>query len=79
MTTSGKSPAWAAEINLLEIIDRRYSHLLPTWMTINVANRKEAETRMGAPTVDRLAHDALTVVCDWPSFRAKKPDANGLQ
>jgi DNA replication protein DnaC len=61
---------------MLQIIDWRYNHLRPTFMTINVANRKEAEQRMGGPTVDRLCHDALTIVCDWPSYRQRKDQSN---
>jgi len=62
---------WQAD-KLLAITDYRYSNLLPTWVTLNAASRAEAETRIGAPTVDRWAHGALVVVCDWPSYRQKQ-------
>lgn len=60
----------AEKIN--QVIDKRYSCLLPTFITVNVADRAEAEQRMGAATVDRLGHDALVVCCDWPSYRQRK-------
>lgn len=55
---------------LFEVIDMRYSDMLPTWMTMNVENGSEAETRMGAQNVDRLCHGALVLACDWPSYRS---------
>lgn len=51
------------------ILDRRYSNERPTWVTINVKDRDEAEEKMGVSTVDRLAENALVLSCDWPSFR----------
>jgi DNA replication protein DnaC len=59
---------------LIQIVDRRYSFLLPTFMTVNVANRLEAEQRMGAAVVDRLGHGALAICCNWDSFRKAKPE-----
>jgi DNA replication protein DnaC len=56
---------------LFRIIDGRYSHKKPTWITVNVANRKELESRMGAPTVDRIIDRALACYCGWPSHRQK--------
>lgn len=57
---------------MFSVIDRRYSNLKPTWITINVADGEEAERRMGSQTVDRLRHDALILFCNWPSFRQSK-------
>ncbi len=54
---------------LLTIIDKRYRFGRPTWMTLNVANRAEFESRMGALSVDRLLHNAETLFFDWPSYR----------
>lgn len=65
---SGALTDWQAE-KLIQIVDRRYSHMLPTYLTINVANRAEAEQRMGAASVDRLAHGALVITCNWESYR----------
>jgi len=57
------------------IVDRRYRDMKPTWITINVADRAEAEERIGASIVDRLGHDALALPCNWPSFRINKHGA----
>lgn len=54
---------------LWRVIDRRYRDMKPTIVTLNVANRQEAEQRMGASLVDRLAHGALTLFCNWESYR----------
>lgn len=54
---------------LLRVIDRRYRKLKSTWVTMNVADRAEAEDRMGAALVDRLRDNALALHCNWPSFR----------
>lgn len=54
---------------LLAIIDARYRACKPTWITLNVADGKEADERLGSPVVDRLRHEALACHCDWPSFR----------
>lgn len=54
---------------LFSIIDRRYREMKPTLMTLNVADREEAEKRMSVNIVDRLAHGALVLRCNWPSFR----------
>lgn len=54
---------------LFRVVDGRYSRNRPTWITLNCAGRKEAEERMGAQIVDRLAHGAVVVVCNWPSYR----------
>jgi len=57
------------QAQLFSLIDRRYSDMLPTWVSMNVADGKEAEQRMGAQTVDRLRDGALTIHCRWPSYR----------
>ena len=54
---------------LFRAIDRRYSLGKPTWMTLNVASRKEAAERMGPQIVDRLTDGAVVLHCDWPSHR----------
>jgi DNA replication protein DnaC len=56
---------------LFELVDMRYRRLLPTWVTMNVASRKEAELRLGLATVDRLTDNALTCYCNWPSYRQR--------
>lgn len=54
---------------LFDVVDSRYSSRKPTWVTLNCASREEAEERIGAQVVDRLAHDALVVKCNWSSYR----------
>ena len=61
---------------LFEVIDERYSKMIPTWLTLNVENGSEAESRMGAQTVDRLCHGALVLPCDWPSYRSGSKGEN---
>jgi len=60
---------WQAGL-LLSIIDARYENLRPTWISVNVSNRAEADERMGAQTFDRLRDGALAAFCNWPSYRA---------
>ncbi|NLE39025.1 MAG: ATP-binding protein [Pirellulaceae bacterium] len=54
---------------LYRIIDARYSHPRPTWVTLNVASGAEASDRLSPPVYDRLRHGATAVYCDWPSYR----------
>lgn len=56
-------------VQLWRVIDRRYRDLKPTIVTLNVFDRTEAESRMGAALVDRLAHGALALFCNWESHR----------
>lgn len=50
-------------------IESRYAEGKLTITTINVADDKEADRRMGAPTWDRLCHGAWKIHCCWASFR----------
>lgn len=54
---------------LFRVIDRRYRDMRATVMTLNVANRSEAEQRLSPNIVDRLAHGAMAIHCNWPSYR----------
>jgi len=56
---------------LYAIIDQRYSKMRPVWLSINASSRAEAEQRLGVAIVDRLRHGALSLACDWPSYRGK--------
>ena len=59
-------------ILLFRIIDRRYRDMRPTWMTLNVADREEAEKRLSPNICDRLGEGALRLTCNWPSYRDRK-------
>jgi DNA replication protein DnaC len=54
---------------LFRVLDRRYRECKPTWLTCNVSSRTELEERLGPQNADRLCHGALTVHCDWPTWR----------
>lgn len=56
-------------VMLYRVLDGRYRECRPTWVSMNVANRGEADARMGAPLVDRLRDGALCLACNWPSYR----------
>lgn len=58
---------------LWRIVDRRYRDMRPTWVTLNVKDEAEAQSRMGVQLVDRLTDGALCIHCNWPSYR--KPAA----
>jgi DNA replication protein DnaC len=52
-----------------EIVDERQNNLRPTWITINAESRQDAERMMGHAVVDRLGHGALSLACNWGSYR----------
>ena len=54
---------------LYEIVDTRYNHCQAIWVTLNCANKSEADEKIGAQVVGRLRHDAVSVGCSWDSFR----------
>jgi DNA replication protein DnaC len=54
---------------LFRVIDRRYRDLKPTLVTLNAADRGEAEKRLSPNIIDRLAHGALAIHCNWKSYR----------
>lgn len=54
---------------LLRLVDCRYRNLRPTWVSLNVSGRAEANERLGVAVVDRLRDGALCLACGWPSFR----------
>lgn len=51
------------------VLDSRYSRKRPTWLTINAASREELDTMLGVQLADRFIDGALTIACNWPSFR----------
>lgn len=58
---------------LFRVLDRRYRDKKPTWVTANFANRQEAIDRVGGQLIDRLRDGALTLHCNWESYRRPKP------
>lgn len=54
---------------LLRIVDRRYRSQKPIIVTINAASKAECDQRMSPQVTDRLRHGAITVSCNWPSYR----------
>jgi DNA replication protein DnaC len=59
--------------SLFRVIDKRYSHRRPMWLSMNVVDGYEAEARFGVPIVDRLRETCLTLHCNWPSWRQNCP------
>jgi len=57
---------------LFRAIDFRYRFRKPTWITANIANREDAELRLGAQLIDRLTDGALCLACNWPSYRLSR-------
>jgi DNA replication protein DnaC len=54
---------------LYRVIDRRYLHRRPVWLTANVGSRSQLESMLGVAIVDRVREGSTMVPCDWPSFR----------
>jgi DNA replication protein DnaC len=59
----------AQQDRLFRVLDGRYSACKPTWVTVNVANAKELDERLGGQNGDRLRDGALAMFCNWPSYR----------
>lgn len=55
---------------LYRILDDRNNNCRPTWCTINVRGRREFDERISPQIADRLIDRALTLQCDWESYRA---------
>lgn len=54
---------------LFRIIDRRYRDCKATWMTANFSDGEEASKRLGVQIIDRMKDGAITLSCDWKSYR----------
>lgn len=54
---------------LYRILDRRYRDLKSTWVTLNVVDGEEAERRLAGALLDRMKDGALSLECNWPSYR----------
>lgn len=60
---------------LYRIIEDRYRELKPTWVTVNVADAKEASRELSGPVLDRLRDSSVAIFCNWPSYRqSRKPE-----
>lgn len=60
------------------IVDHRYNHKRPVWMSVNAASRADLDTMLGRAIADRLIDGAVLVPCNWESFRrVKSPTTNG--
>lgn len=56
-------------VMLYRLIDGRYSAGKVTIVTVNVKDDAEADTRLGAPTWDRICDGAWKLFCNWASYR----------
>lgn len=56
---------------LLELIDRRYTAMLPIVVTTNKATRSDLVDSIGERVVDRLFEGAEIVPMSWPSYRGR--------
>lgn len=65
---SAKLTDFQSEV-VYRIIDSRYSRMATTFFSINVRNRQELDAALGIAVADRLIDGALTISCDWPSYR----------
>lgn len=54
---------------LYRAVHARYEAGKATIVTVNVGDDSEADSRLGAPTWDRLCDGAWKVQCNWPSYR----------
>ncbi len=54
---------------LRDIIERRYSHAMATWITTNVQTSEDAKKLFTAAVLDRLMDGATQLFCDWESHR----------
>lgn len=67
----GTLTEWQANM-FFRVIDRRYRDNKPTWITANIASTEEGEKRLSGQILDRLKDKALTIRCNWPSYRKSK-------
>lgn len=65
--TGALSPYQQAK--LYEIVDHRYNHCKAIWLTVNTVGGQDISTKLGEPIVDRLRHGAISLACNWKSYR----------
>ncbi|MBN1855301.1 MAG: ATP-binding protein [Pirellulales bacterium] len=62
----------AYELSVLRnVIEKRYSSGLSTWITTNVQNYDEARKLFTSAVLDRLLHGTLELFCGWESYRTR--------
>jgi DNA replication protein DnaC len=54
---------------LYQLLDIRYNHGRPVWITINAADGGIAGRMIGAENVDRLRDGGMSLTCNWDSYR----------
>lgn len=58
------------QTTLFNLIDLRYSSVLPTWVTVNAVDAdEELDDLIGDQSADRLRDGALVLGCCWSSYR----------
>lgn len=57
---------------LYRIIDKRYRDNRPVWMTLNATGPKDAIEKLTPQIYDRVRDGAITIHCNWPSYRKRK-------
>jgi DNA replication protein DnaC len=57
------------QARLGEIVDERWSNRRPIWVTVNAEGPEDAERMLGHALVDRLRDGALSLACNWGSYR----------
>lgn len=57
---------------LRDIIDKRYRAGKSTWLTTNIDQRDYAEQLFTKPVMERMKESSAVILCDWPSYRARR-------
>jgi DNA replication protein DnaC len=69
VSVGGKMTQFQLEF-LYRIVDARYKDGdKPIWVSVNTEGMGSLTEILGAATVDRLLHGAVTFQCDWPTAR----------
>lgn len=68
---SNKKATEFEERALMELIDYRYTRMLPTVVTSNKTARSELVNTIGERAVDRLWEGAVKLPMFWPSYRKR--------
>lgn len=76
LAPQGKITDYQASM-LFRIVDGRYRDNRPIWVSMNVASYNEAADRLTPQIIDRLRDGALSIHCNWPSYRKAQENING--